>query len=54
MSEIIEPCPHCGAECYDRVVMDAERDMPICPSCQKCVGMDCPCDEAVAMRESAK
>lgn len=47
---VVEPCMHCGTELYDRVAWDDDRSMAICPMCERCVEMGCPCDQAQAMR----
>ncbi len=37
-TDIIEPCPHCGAELYDRVAYDPTRGMlPVCAMCGESV-----------------
>ena len=34
---VVEPCPHCGCELYDRVVL-GEDDKPHCPACDGRLG----------------
>lgn len=47
----VEPCPHCGAELYDRVVLDqtSGHDEGVCWSCKGCVSLDCP-DHGAALQ----